>query len=208
MKIDNACKLQLLNVSIGQDKILTLNIDILCLKTNLNKLSLIRGYFEENELIIKLKTLENDHLKQDENIRNLHLKKNNIESCIYKLKNKYFEKANEYEKLNKQACIGAEPISLLSRLESVENAIACDVESIGNDQLEAINFKLYEIENLLQPNKEKKSQVEAPNGLKMKNLLNFYTNLIDEEYSKSFFNQNKKLDGKTINLIGEILSKY
>jgi molecular chaperone DnaK (HSP70) len=210
--IDNSGKPTLQALKLSNEKILNLDINVLCLNPNIKyecliSRPLIKNRVEEFNIVDELKKLEYAHLQQDELIKNIHQKKNLIESNVYKLKNKYFEKESEYENLHSKYFEGQPQRTLLSRLNSVEGEIMS--ENIEPSILENVGRKLSEIEKIFNRNFSNPIKSNEPDCFKkIKEKLDLYTQLTDQEYVKILEGKKSNLDERTISLISEILSKY
>jgi hypothetical protein len=210
--IDNSGKPSLQVLKLSNEKVLNLDINVLCLNPNIKyehliPRPLIINRVEEFYIVEKLKKIEYDHYQQDELIKNIHQKKNLIESNVYKLKSKYFEKESEYENLHSKYFEGQPQRTLLSRLNSVEGEIMS--ENIESYALENVGRKLSEIEKIFNRNFSSPIKSNEPDSFKkIKAKLDLYTQLTDQEYVKILEGKKSSLDERTISLISEILSKY
>lgn len=215
--VDNSGKIHFQKIKLSNNNILTVDMNILCLNPKLGKVNkfpntLIKTYADDIKLLESLKKIEKEHFSQDEHIKELHIKKNQLESNVYKLRNKYLEKEKEYEKLyNPQAIGTTQTRSVLERLNSVENALqGPSSEGFELHHLETVDSKVKEIEKFLSrkssedKTKKRKSQIYVD----FNDRLHYFSGLVDEEYVKILGGKSSKFDQKTVDLISEILSKY
>lgn len=215
--VDNSGKVHFQKIKLSNNNILTVDMNILCLNPKLGKVNafpntLIKTFADDIKLLESLKKIEKEHFTQDEHIKELHIKKNQLESNVYKLRNKYLEKEKEYEKLyNPQAIGTTQTRSVLERLNSVENALqGPSSEGFELHHLETVDSKVKEIEKFLSrktsedKTKKRKSQIYVD----FNDRLHYFSGLVDEEYVKILGGKSSKFDQKTVDLISEILSKY
>jgi molecular chaperone DnaK (HSP70) len=215
--IDNSGKVHFQKIKLTNNNTLTVDMNVLCLnpklgKVNLHQYTLIKRYADDIKLLENLKKIEKEHFTQDEHIKELHIKKNQLESNVYKLRNKYLEKEKEYEKLyNPQATGTTQTRSVLERLNSVENALqGSSSEGFEIHHLETVDSKVKEIEKFLsrKTSEDKTKKRRSSAYLEFNDRLHYFSGLVDEEYVKILGGKPSRFDQKTVDLISEILSKY
>ena len=211
--VDNSGKIHLQNMKIGE-MLLKLDMNVLCMnpsKENIQmfKHPLIKNRVEDIKIVDTLKKIEAAYFKQDEHIKELHIKKNLLESNVYKLKNKYLEKEKEYEKLHHPMDINQvqEPRSIRDRLESVEQALQGS-DTVDMAHLENVVVKLKEIEKAMTKKSTEGTKNRSNLYWDFDDRLKYYTNLIDQEYSKILQGVKGRFEQKGIDLVSEILSRY
>ncbi len=206
--LDQSSKPSLNSISMS-NKNLIVNLNII-LKAHYHPEFLITDPEEDKKFVEFYTQVENAHLKQDINYVNYFKVKNQLESNLYKIKNKYVEKQGEYDKLKYEEHI-TDKRPIIKRLDSVEFSLTGDIHEMDYALLEKASQTLKEIEKILNEsaNKRNDQSLDIQNVKKeFREKINYYSHLIDKEYVKHLQGEKSNLDVSIINRVSDILHKY
>jgi molecular chaperone DnaK (HSP70) len=207
VEIDNTARLKMLNIKVPQKggkefTNLAVSSDIIYM----NRREIYKKSNEVSEFIQHFKKVETDQFQADETYKHFHIKKNQLESEVYKLKNKYV--GDEYANLSADPS-GGDGRSIIERLNSIEQGLYNNeaAENMRMSFLDTTKQKLNDIEKKLNASVEGGANDTKVVGSFI-NKLDLYSNMIDNEYVKVLQGGQSKYNEKTIELIGDIISKY